>query len=89
MYNFNKNFGLRTSTQNNIYYYHRRKGKTAICSRSIKLIHRKWSRELWGNSFMKENNLGLHNFCPDCLLSLDKKTIDKIKFYFIVRKLKK
>ena len=82
MYNFNKNFGHRITIEANNYYYHRRSkiGITALCNSNI---------ELWYHTALTvSTTTNFNNICPACLSTVLKKELDKIKMYFIIRKLK-
>lgn len=85
MINFNKIFGHRISGETNIYYFHKRyrkSGVIAACNDDI---------ELWYYYTPISNDIlygEFCNVCPLCLSLLDKDTIDQIKMYFIIKKLK-
>ena len=84
MYNFNENFGHRIMQQDNSYLWHRRRGIAAICDGSILLLDRTWTRQ-----FLSMIISNFHHICPICLSTLSNKEIEELKFWLVLRKLKK
>lgn len=79
-----KKFGYCTAEiDENDYTLHKRVGDYAWCFSEIELTPSGYNVTLWGN-YRSEFSL----ICPACLESCTEKQINKIKMYFIIKKLK-